>query len=1024
MIPRERFCLGCMTEQNGEQVCPNCGWRGTNPQESALFLAPGTVLNQRYLIGRVLGYGGFGITYLAFDLDLHLKLAIKEYLPRNWATRALGSAGISVYSGEARDCFAYGLERFVEEARILAKFNVDPCIVLVHGFFLENSTAYIVMEYIEGITLHEYLDRKGGTIPYAEAMEIVNPIMDALRKVHHAGILHRDISPDNIYIARDGQVKLLDFGSARYAPGEQSQSLSVMLKPGYAPLEQYQTKGDQGSWTDVYGVAATIYRAITGTTPPEAAARVDVDKLQAPSELGAAIPPETEAVLIQALSVKPKERFQTIDEFQDALAGRLNYEKASGAAKGEKPVAANRQLPGFNSSNAGLTVEKGEPLKRSNFKLGAFAIGALLICGLIIRAPVGPSFRKFIQPETAQPAPTVFMEPNQLADTPELTDTDQSLSPRLAVVKPQPIQGPEPVSTSQPPAFPPVVQNISNVIYVRPSGNDQNPGTGWASSKQTVQAGIDAARPGAEVWVAAGTYVGNFILKNGVKLLGGFAGNETAADQRDWSLNQTILDGNRQNSVIQIASSATGVVIDGFTIQNGKSGNNGGGIHCQPRSETRITHCIIRNNLAERGGGLCLNNAASLIMEKCVVSENRGNVNGGGIYFNRNSIAVLNNNEIKSNTTGEGGGGLAIYGHSVKVEKCIITNNRAEIKGGGVFTYQSSSTLDQNTITGNQAVSIGGGVYVSQGSPRITNCIIGGNSVGGGNGSGDAGGAGIYCNQGLNVLIAGNQIYDNIVDSSGSGYPGGGGVYLYKTEATVVNCKVTNNRAINRQTGWPHAGGIGVRRDSKVKIYNSVVSGNRVECLPPSRNYGDGGGIALRENCAMEVINCSIIGNTAPGGGGIHVSKSADPITVINTIIAYNSSGVDSQDGSSRLVSRHNCYYANTAYHYRNLAAGPGDITADPKLNDYKKGNYHLDAGSPCIDAGDGGAVKAEWTDADGKERIWGTGVDIGAFEEIFEIIPPVVGKQLNAAGEFTVPADTMGTRFTASSIRYLSIYH
>ena len=222
--------------------------------------------------------------------DLHLKLAIKEYLPQNWATRALGNSEISVYSGNAKENFAHGLKRFVEEAQILAKFNVDSSIVLVHSFFLENATAYIVMEYVEGITLHEFLDRRGGKISYIEIMEIINPVMDALRKVHAAGILHRDISPDNIYITQNGKVKLLDFGSARYTPGERDKSLSVLFKPGYAPLEQYQTRGEQGAWTDVYGVAATIYRGLTGKTPPEAATRVDLDQSSTADRIGNCYP--------------------------------------------------------------------------------------------------------------------------------------------------------------------------------------------------------------------------------------------------------------------------------------------------------------------------------------------------------------------------------------------------------------------------------------------------------------------------------------------------------------------------------------------------------------------------------------------------------------------------------------------------------------------------------------------------------------------------------------------------------------
>jgi|GEM_PF-2477128 len=342
MKPSKNLCLGCMSDKGQSDVCPVCGWQEGDVPESPLFLLPGTVLNDRYLIGRVLGHGGFGITYLAWDLSLHIKLAVKEYLPQSLATRAPGSNVISVFTGEAREHFDYGLEKFIEEARILAQFNGHPCVVSVHGFFKENGTAYLIMDYLEGITLKDYLDTKGGSIPVQAGLEIIMPVMDALREVHNVGLLHRDISPENIYITGSKQVKLLDFGAARMAVGEQSRSLSVILKPGYAPEEQYRNKGKQGAWTDVYEVAATLYRSVTGKVPVESLERLEKDTLQPPSKLGVSISPEIEEALMKALSVKAGDRFQSMKEFQEAL-GTYKTRRKSRKKKVDKKVEEKRK---------------------------------------------------------------------------------------------------------------------------------------------------------------------------------------------------------------------------------------------------------------------------------------------------------------------------------------------------------------------------------------------------------------------------------------------------------------------------------------------------------------------------------------------------------------------------------------------------------------------------------------------------------------------------------------------------------
>ena len=310
-------CPHCFEPDPG-QPCRHCGWQpGLDNQSPGLPL--GTRLHGTYRIGRVLGHGGFGITYLAWDENLELRLAIKEYLPLHLAGRDGDRATLSVRPGEAREQFDHGLTGFLNEARALARFDQHPGIVGVKGYLRANGTGYMVMEYVPGITLKTFLERRGGRIPFADALALLMPVMDALRAVHQVDLLHRDIAPDNIYITTGGQVKLLDFGAARQALRDQSQSLSMIFKPGYAPWEQCHKGGRQGPWTDCYALAATLYRAITGQPPPESPDRMEQDELVAPSRLGIALPAAAEAVLMQALAVKAKDRIQEMVSLQKGL---------------------------------------------------------------------------------------------------------------------------------------------------------------------------------------------------------------------------------------------------------------------------------------------------------------------------------------------------------------------------------------------------------------------------------------------------------------------------------------------------------------------------------------------------------------------------------------------------------------------------------------------------------------------------------------------------------------------------------
>ncbi|MBK1646679.1 hypothetical protein CKO25_18955 [Thiocapsa imhoffii] len=420
--------------------CPHCGWR-PGVDNPAPALALGTLLDGRHRIGRVLGHGGFGITYLAWDENLHLRLAIKEYLPRDCASRAPDGVSLAVYSGQAGEQFAYGLDRFLEEARALARFDQHPGIVTVKSFFRAHGTGYCVMDYVEGLTLKQYLERQpGGRIPVEQAWRLLQPVMDALRAVHKEGLLHRDLSPDNIYITGQGRVKLLDFGAARFAAGEHSRSLSIILKPGYAPEEQYRTRGKQGPWTDVYGLAATLYRAITGSAPPEALDRLDEDELVAPSRLGIAITPEQEAVLLTALAVRAAARYPTMHGMQEAWGAGGNATASTPKSEPDGPSSSSMAI----SSPEPVYVSTATPMRKGRLGCGTiiFVAASSLLFLLILANITAPEFTDSSSGTRSSntPAPTPSHPP--LSETSPVTSPSRPVSPDLISGRYQPL-GPD-----------------------------------------------------------------------------------------------------------------------------------------------------------------------------------------------------------------------------------------------------------------------------------------------------------------------------------------------------------------------------------------------------------------------------------------------------------------------------------------------------------------------------------------------------------------------------------------------------
>lgn len=332
-------CMGCMQSYEDDyEICPHCGYIENTPPEEALHMEPGCILHNRYIIGKVLGFGGFGVTYIGWDGKLDQKVAIKEYLPSEFSTRMPGQLGITVFNGDKGEQFKAGLDKFVDEAKRLAKFHDCDGIVKVYDCFVENGTAYIIMEYLEGETLATLLEREKKIEP-KKAIEMMLPVMESLNTVHGEGLLHRDIAPDNIFITKDGNVKLIDFGASRFATTSHSRSLTVLVKPGFSAEEQYRSRGDQGTYTDVYSVAATLYKAITGVTPPDSLKRRAMyetkkkDILAPISKYVDSISENCENAILNAMNVQIQDRTQNMQKFIHDLTSGEPVKRVAGQIK-------------------------------------------------------------------------------------------------------------------------------------------------------------------------------------------------------------------------------------------------------------------------------------------------------------------------------------------------------------------------------------------------------------------------------------------------------------------------------------------------------------------------------------------------------------------------------------------------------------------------------------------------------------------------------------------------------------------
>ena len=315
------------------------------PRQGIQQLPAGWVLDGKYRIGMTLGQGGFGITYLAYDMNLRQKVAIKEYFPGGLVTRS--SQMVTPFTQSGQDLYLKGVDAFYREARLLACFQTHPNIVHIFNFFRENNTAYFVMEYVKGRSLSAYLDERGGRLPAEELIGLLRPVMDALDELHGAGILHRDIAPDNICLTEDGMVKLLDFGAAKNELSQHTHSSAAILKPGYAPLEQYSVTGNQGPWTDVYAMGAVFYRCLSGVMPPDAPDRITGRECPPLSAVGVKVPARIENAVMKALALSIPDRWQRMKEFRDALTDpNARTEAVKPAARPAAPARKRKPRSG------------------------------------------------------------------------------------------------------------------------------------------------------------------------------------------------------------------------------------------------------------------------------------------------------------------------------------------------------------------------------------------------------------------------------------------------------------------------------------------------------------------------------------------------------------------------------------------------------------------------------------------------------------------------------------------------------
>jgi serine/threonine protein kinase len=370
------LCLGCFKPKNGEAVCPECGYIENSPYLPS-YLAPGTVLNDRYVIGKLKSYNGEGAIYIGYDKVTEAKVYVKEYMPDTLCSREKGSSAINVNPNCAAQYKTF-MSEFVELNKMLTKMRTLNHIVPATDMFGDNNTGYVVFSYFEGITLSEYLKQNAGELSWEEVKVLFPPILTTLSLIHNAGLVHRGISPETIYISNKGEIKITGFciADARTANTE----LASELFSGYAAPEQYNSNNWQGTWTDVYAIAAVLYRTLTGVIPNDAMSRMVNDTLIEPAKLNGNIPRNVSKVIMNGLLMNGEMRIQTVTEFVTQLFEQPEYNSVRLSSSSTQTISIPQQKQYQEQSRRTAVPARKAPSRHGVFLMTG---GIAMIVGLI-----------------------------------------------------------------------------------------------------------------------------------------------------------------------------------------------------------------------------------------------------------------------------------------------------------------------------------------------------------------------------------------------------------------------------------------------------------------------------------------------------------------------------------------------------------------------------------------------------------------------------------------------------------------
>lgn len=333
----ENLCMGCMRDKGEEEVCPFCGYSDTSPRFPS-YLAPRTVINNRYVVGKVLSYNGESVTYIGYDVIGERKVKVHEYFPDTLVTRGEDGKSVAVNNGRQIQFKAY-MSDFIEIAEKLSRMRTLTCITQVFAICYQNNTVYSILEFVEGISLKTYLEKRDVMLTWTETSDLLLPLVKTLAIVHEEGLIHRGISTDSVILSRSKMVKLDGFAisAVRAARTE----LVAELFPGFSAPEQYSTVSPHGPWTDVYAVCALLYTCVTAAAPPEALIRSNSRPLLPPRERNETVPPRVSQAIIQGLSLSTTERIQNVEELLAKIGGPFQ----KGAVGSDAPTVSMRAQP-------------------------------------------------------------------------------------------------------------------------------------------------------------------------------------------------------------------------------------------------------------------------------------------------------------------------------------------------------------------------------------------------------------------------------------------------------------------------------------------------------------------------------------------------------------------------------------------------------------------------------------------------------------------------------------------------------